>query len=103
MGVRFDDDAAARPSSKARSAGAILVLAISALGMAACSSGAQDPSDSGATTTSAEERVEERVSHTGPEPTAMSYTDGVEVWDLTVEPSVEAFGINWPDRTDRGL
>ncbi|PZE64545.1 hypothetical protein DEI83_11680 [Curtobacterium sp. MCBD17_021] len=33
------------------------------------------------------------VRHTGPAPTAMSRRDGVETWDLTVPPSVEAFGI----------
>jgi hypothetical protein len=38
-------------------------------------------------------RNEYGVLHTGPEPTARSYDDGVEVWDLTVPPSAEAFGI----------
>ncbi|PZE87066.1 hypothetical protein [Curtobacterium sp. MCBD17_032] len=33
------------------------------------------------------------VRHTGPAPTAMSRRDGVETWDLTGPPSVEAFGI----------
>lgn len=37
---------------------------------------------------------EHGVSHRGPEPTARSYEDGVETWDLTVPPSVEAFGID---------
>ena len=41
------------------------------------------------------------VSHVGPEPTAMTVEDGVETWDLTVPPSVEAFGIDTdvPDNT----
>ncbi|WP_146236267.1 hypothetical protein [Curtobacterium sp. MCBD17_023] len=34
------------------------------------------------------------VSHVGPEPTAMTVENGVETWDLTVPPSVEAFGID---------
>ncbi|PYY51781.1 hypothetical protein DEI84_01375 [Curtobacterium sp. MCBD17_023] len=34
------------------------------------------------------------VSHVGPEPTARTVEDGVETWDLTVPPSVEAFGID---------
>jgi hypothetical protein len=38
-------------------------------------------------------RNEYGVVHTGPEPTARSYDEGVEVWDLTVPPSAEAFGI----------
>jgi hypothetical protein len=39
-------------------------------------------------------RNEYGVVHSGPEPTAMTYEDGVEVWDLTVAPSTEAFGID---------
>lgn len=39
-------------------------------------------------------RNEYGVVHSGPEPTAMTYEDGVEVWDLTVPPSTEAFGID---------
>lgn len=34
------------------------------------------------------------VQHDGPEPTAMHLEDGVEVWDLTGTPSVEAFGVD---------
>jgi len=34
------------------------------------------------------------VSHSGPQPTAMTQDGDVEVWDLTVPPSVEAFGID---------
>lgn len=37
------------------------------------------------------------VSHAGPTPTAMTIEDGVEVWDLTVPPSAEAFGIDTGD------
>ena len=37
------------------------------------------------------------VSHHGPQPTAMTTEDGVEVWDLTVPPSAEAFGIDTSD------
>jgi len=37
---------------------------------------------------------ESRVIHHGPTPTAMRHEDGVEVWDLTGPPTVEAFGID---------
>lgn len=47
-------------------------------------------------------RNEYGVVHSGPEPTAMTYEDGVEVWDLTVEPSVEAFGIETDVRATVG-
>jgi hypothetical protein len=39
-------------------------------------------------------RDEYGVVHVGPEPTARSYDNGVEVWDLTAAPSAEAFGIH---------
>jgi len=39
------------------------------------------------------------VSHDGPAPTAMTIEDGVEVWDLTVSPSAEAFGIDTSDES----
>jgi len=44
--------------------------------------------------TSTEHGSEAHVSHHGPTPTAMRLEDGVEVWDLTGPPSVEAFGID---------
>jgi hypothetical protein len=34
------------------------------------------------------------VQHDGPSPTAVRLEDGVEVWDLTGTPSVEAFGVD---------
>jgi len=39
-------------------------------------------------------RDDRGVSHHGPTPTARSVEDGVEVWDLTVPPTVEAFGMD---------
>ena len=39
-------------------------------------------------------RDDRGVSHHGPTPTALSVEDGVEVWDLTVPPTVEAFGMD---------
>lgn len=43
--------------------------------------------------TPASERSPSPMTHSGPPPTAMTIEDGVEVWDLTVPPSAEAFGI----------
>ncbi|MDB6426791.1 hypothetical protein [Curtobacterium sp. 20TX0008] len=40
------------------------------------------------------DRSETDVQHNGPTPTAMRLEDGVEVWDLTGTPSVEAFGVD---------
>jgi len=59
------------------------------------------PGAGGAPTDDDPDRNEHGVIHTGPEPTAMTHEDGVEVWDLTVPPSVEAFGIDTdvPSRT----
>jgi len=37
------------------------------------------------------------TSHHGPQPTAMTIEDGVEIWDLAVPPSAEAFGIDTID------
>lgn len=58
----------------------------------------------GAPTTSPDRfpRNEYGVVHSGPEPSAMTYEDGVEVWDLTVEPTVEAFGIETDVRATVG-
>ena len=52
------------------------------------------PGAGGAPTDDDPDRNEHGVIHTGPEPTAMTHEDGVEVWDLTVPPSAEAFGID---------
>jgi hypothetical protein len=41
---------------------------------------------------------EGHVNHHGPTPTAMRYEDGVEVWDLTAPPTVEALGIDTTGR-----
>lgn len=43
------------------------------------------------------------TSHHGPQPTAMTTEDGVEVWDLTVPPSAEAFGIDTSGGSTSGI
>lgn len=37
---------------------------------------------------------DDTVTHLGPEPTAMTRDSGIETWNLTVPPTVEAFGID---------
>jgi hypothetical protein len=75
MGVGTDDAVAGASTRSVRSAA--VAAAVVAL-LAGCTAGASQPG----------------VSHVGPEPTAMTVEDGVETWDLTVPPSVEAFGID---------
>ncbi|PZF53874.1 hypothetical protein DEJ23_13960 [Curtobacterium sp. MCSS17_008] len=48
--------------------------------------------------TSQDHGSEARVRHHGPTPTAMRHEDGVEVWDLTGPPTVEALGIDTDGR-----
>ena len=43
------------------------------------------------------------TSHHGPQPTAVTTEDGVEIWDLTVPPSAEAFGIDTSDDSTSGI
>jgi len=43
------------------------------------------------------------TSHHGPQPTAMTTEDGVEIWDLTVPSSAEAFGIDTSDDSTSGI
>jgi len=47
--------------------------------------------------------TEGATSHRGPQPTAMTIEDGVEVWDLTAPPSAEAFGIGTSGRAITGV
>ena len=61
--------------------------------MAGCAS-ADEPTPS---TSSRPDGSEPAVSHHGPQPTAMTIEAGVEIWDLTVPPSAEAFGIDTSD------
>lgn len=44
--------------------------------------------------TTAPDRSAPDVQHDGPTPTVVHLEDGVEVWDLTGTPSVEAFGVD---------
>ncbi|WP_146236268.1 hypothetical protein [Curtobacterium sp. MCBD17_023] len=73
---------------------AVMAISTSAVLFAGCAS-FQAPRPG---TSSHPNRSEYDVSHHGPRPTAMAIKDGVEVWDLTVPPTAEAFGID-PDDT----
>jgi hypothetical protein len=67
------------------------VAALVVVLLTGCTPGPADPAPAGSSTSDGSEHG---VSHRGPEPTAMSHENGVETWDLTVPPSVEAFGID---------
>jgi hypothetical protein len=67
------------------------VAALVVVLLTGCTPGPDDPAPAGSSTSDGSEHG---VSHRGPEPTAMSHENGVETWDLTVPPSVEAFGID---------
>jgi hypothetical protein len=77
---------------------AMLVAATAGL-LAGCTPG--DQAASGASSRPDGSQI--AVSHQGPTPTAMTTDDGVEVWDLTVPPSAEAFGIDTSDGSTTGV
>lgn len=74
----------------------LVVSAAMAMALLAGCSGPQ-PGFPGATT-SENHGSEGHVRHGGPTPTAMRHEDGVEVWDLTAPPTVEALGIDTDGR-----
>lgn len=86
------------PSGPARRAAAGIVAAACALALLAGCAPSPAPDHDGRDLPTSDERG---VVQHGPEPTARSYVDDVETWDLTVPPSVEAFGID-PDADPTG-
>jgi hypothetical protein len=86
-------------STRARGLVAAVLVAATAGLLAGCAPAAEP-----APGTSERADVSEfTVSHQGPTPTAMTTDDGVEVWDLTVPPSAEAFGIDTSDGSTTGV
>jgi len=79
--------------TRTRRLAATLMVATTVGLLAACTPAAE-PTPS---TSSRPDGSEPAVSHNGPQPTAVTTEDGVEVWDLTVPPSAEAFGIDTSD------
>ncbi|WP_396598643.1 hypothetical protein [Frigoribacterium sp. R86507] len=73
---------------------AVTLVVATTVGLLAGCTPAAEPNPS---TSSRPDGSEPAVTHNGPQPTAMSTEDGVEVWDLTVPPSAEAFGIDTSD------
>jgi hypothetical protein len=72
----------------------VLGPAVAALVVVLLTGCTPEPADPAPAVSSTSDGSEHGVSHRGPEPTARSYENGVETWDLTVPPSVEAFGID---------
>lgn len=67
------------------------VAALVVVLLTGCAPGPDGPASAGSASSDGSEHG---VSHRGPEPTARSSENGIETWDLTVPPSVEAFGID---------
>jgi hypothetical protein len=82
-------------SARARGLIAAVLVATTVGLLSGCVPGAESP----AVTSDQPDVSEFSVSHHGPTPTAMTIDDGVEVWDLTVSPSAEAFGIDMSDES----
>ena len=74
-----------------RRLGVALVVAAAVVLLAGC---VGQPHSGGTGSSSAPDRSAPDVQHRGPAPTAVHLEDGVEVWDLTGPPSVEAFGVD---------
>lgn len=86
-------------SGRARGLIAAVLVAATAGLLAGCAPGAEPAPGT-------PERADVReftLSHNGPTPTAMTIDDGVEVWDLTVPPSAEAFGVDTSDGSTTGV
>lgn len=79
---------------------AVTLLVAAAVGLLAGCTPADEPTPS---TSSRADGSEPAVSHHGPQPTAMTTEAGVEIWDLTVPPSAEAFGIDTSDGATSGI
>lgn len=86
-------------STRGRRLAATLVVA-TMVGLLAGCTPAAEPAPG---TSSRSDGRELSVSHHGPQPTAMTTEDGVEVWDLTVPPSAEAIGIDTSDGSTSGV
>lgn len=87
MGAGRDPVTVAAPRRHARLA---IGAAVSVLLLSGCVTAPGGADDGG----EAAGRASVGVTHLGPEPTAMTRDGGVETWDLTVPPTVEAFGID---------
>lgn len=90
-------------SSRARTCARGLIAAVLVAASAGLLAGCAPGGELASGTSERPDVSEFTVSHHGPTPTAMTADDGVEVWDLTVPPSAEAFGIDTSDGSTTGV